>query len=267
MKSPQAILSDADGTLVNTLQLIRQGQYQTAKAYLLQQGVLERELPDYASYETILNKLVGQSARKLLEVTLREVYKDKPQLLKTIDFDAVYEMLNPIQDTLAMDCITAYDGLSPLLSYIGKNSLKLAIFTSGTSYHVLRNFGIALPDLRLDQAWRNTQLSHRENAKLLENAVIDRYQLSDFTIVTADDIQSDKPDPEGLNLAMHRLGVGPEESLVLGDHSIDMQSGVNADVLHRVGITHGFHDRKTLESAGATLVVDSLQELIDNFQG
>lgn len=35
----EAIISDADGTLVNTLHLIRHGQYETAKAYLAQNGV------------------------------------------------------------------------------------------------------------------------------------------------------------------------------------------------------------------------------------
>ncbi len=42
-----------------------------------------------------------------------------------------------------------------------------------------------------------------------------------------------------------------------------MQSGINAGVIQRVGITHGFDDREILEQAGATKVVDSLVELTD----
>lgn len=62
-------------------------------------------------------------------------------------------------------------------------------------------------------------------------------------------------------MAMGRVGVKPENTLVLGDHAYDMQAGVNAYAYQRVGITHGFDDRETLLRAGATGVIDSLSEL------
>ena len=45
-----------------------------------------------------------------------------------------------------------------------------------------------------------------------------------------------------------------------------MQSGINAGVAQRIGITHGFDDRPTLEAAGATDVIDELTELTINLQ-
>ncbi len=62
---------------------------------------------------------------------------------------------------------------------------------------------------------------------------------------------------------MQRLRVAPESTAVLGDHKVDMQTARNAGVNNRIGITHGFDDRTTLERAGATQIVDSLSELTD----
>ncbi len=49
MIHPDAIISDADGTLVDTVHLIRHGQYETAKTYLGLKGV--QLIPSYEAYE------------------------------------------------------------------------------------------------------------------------------------------------------------------------------------------------------------------------
>jgi phosphoglycolate phosphatase-like HAD superfamily hydrolase len=87
------------------------------------------------------------------------------------------------------------------------------------------------------------------------------FGLPGFAVVTSDDTNRHKPDPEGLQLAMQRLGVTPEESAVFGDHKYDMQVAINAGTPVRIGVTHGFDDRPTLEAADATHVIDSLKEI------
>lgn len=261
MEIPQAILSDADGTLVDTLHLIRHGQYETSKAYLTQHGIPAAEIPDYPTYEALLNQTVGGSARDTLEKTVRLLYQQQPHHLVGMDFDALHDMLNPIQDEIAPEFVRAYEGLSEFLRTLGKASVKLAIFTSGTPHHVVRNFGVALPELGLTRLFRDTSRNDTDKLHMFEAAVKEHFGLPDFTVVTCDDTKVHKPNPEGLLIAMKRLHVTPAQSLVLGDHTVDMQAGVNADVRQRVGITHGFESAETLTTAGATSIVSSLSEL------
>lgn len=149
MTKIKAIISDADGTLVNTLHLIRHGQYETAKAYLTEHGIPTSEIPDYDEYQEHLLKVLGGSARETLERAVRLVYVGSPHHLEGMDFDRLHDLLNPIQDKIAPDYVKAFPGLSELLKWMGENQVRLAVFTSGTPHHVVRNFGVALPELGL----------------------------------------------------------------------------------------------------------------------
>lgn len=264
MEYPKAILSDADGTLIDTVRLIRHGQYETAKQYLTKHGISENELPEYDAYEVLLNQVVGGSARDTLERTVRLLYESQPHHLSGMDFDALHDMLNPVQDALAPEYIVPYEGLSAFFSRLGTLGIKLAIFTSGTPHHVVRNFGIALPELRLDELYKDTSRSDKDKLTEFENTLLGYFKLPAFTVVTCDDVATHKPDPASLELAMRRLEVPPDESMVLGDHTVDMKSGINAGIKQRVGVTHGFNDRETLLAAGATDVIDSLDEIFRN---
>jgi phosphoglycolate phosphatase-like HAD superfamily hydrolase len=261
MQTPEAILSDADGTLVNTLHLIRHGQYETSKTYLTQQGIKPTEISSYEAYEVLLHQAIGGSARDTLEKTVRLLYEKQPHHLEHFDFDALHELLNPIQDKIAPEFVKPYDGLSDFFFRLGEMGIKLAIFTSGTPHHIVRNFGVALPELGLTTLYTDKGTSDIEKLAVFEAAVRDHYAIPGFTVVTCDDVATHKPDPASLNLAVQRLGVQAKNSLVLGDHKVDMEAGVNANINERVGITHGFGDRQSLIDAGATLVVGSLDEL------
>ncbi|TAH31984.1 hypothetical protein EYC58_04905 [Candidatus Saccharibacteria bacterium] len=92
MITPEAIISDADGTLVDTLHLIRHGQYETAMTYLTQKGVDPVHVPDYETYEALLNQTVGGSARDTLEKTVTLLYRDQPHHLQGLDFDELHEI-------------------------------------------------------------------------------------------------------------------------------------------------------------------------------
>lgn len=263
MQTPEAILSDADGTLVDTLRLIRHGQYEASKTYLAQQGVDPDEIPSYEEYETHLNQSVGGSTLDTLERTVRSLYQDRPHHLEHLDFEALRDLLDPIQDRIAPEYIRAYDGLSNFFMRLGQLGIKLAIFTSGSPHHVVRNFGVALPELGLTTLFQDQGISDRDKLTRFEAAVQDHFSLPGFTVVTCEDVTTHKPDPTSLELAMQRLGVSPERSWVLGDHEVDMKAGARARVPERVGINHGFSDKPTLYGAGATEVVGTLGELVD----
>lgn len=263
MITPEAIISDADGTLVDTLHLIRHGQYETFKTYFLGIGIDPIDIPDYETYEPLLNQTVGGSAHDTLERTTRLVYKYQPQHLEHVDFDDLHDLLNPIQDKIAPEFVKGYEGLSRFLTQLGTLGVKFAIFTSGTPHHIVRNIGVSLPELGMTELYRSTDISDVEKLRLFEKAVKEHFAIPAFTVVTCDDVSTHKPDPASLNLAMQRLDVTPERSLVLGDHAVDMLSGVNANIPARIGVTHGFNDDKVLLDAGATQVVRSLDELTD----
>lgn len=59
------------------------------------------------------------------------------------------------------------------------------------------------------------------------------FKLSEFfeVRVTADDIRKSKPDPEGIILALNRIGVEARESMYIGDSPTDIIAGKRAGVL------------------------------------
>lgn len=171
MITPEAIISDSDGTLVNTLHLIRHGQYAAFKTYFTAKEVDPADIPDYETYEELLNQTVGGSARDTLERTVRLAFEDRPHYLEYADFDKLHDLLNPIQDKIAPEFVKAYEGLPSLLNRLGDLGVKLAIFTSGTPHHIVRNIGVSLPELGLDDLYKSTDMSDTEKLRLFEKTV------------------------------------------------------------------------------------------------
>lgn len=69
-----------------------------------------------------------------------------------------------------------------------------------------------------------------------------------------------KPDPAGLRSVLDALGAAPEESLFIGDSSVDIQTGHNGG-LKTCGVSWGFRSRESLVEAGADLMADTAEEL------
>jgi phosphoglycolate phosphatase-like HAD superfamily hydrolase len=131
MSNIKALLSDSDGTLVDTPNLIRHGQYEAAHTYLTKHGIPDQDIPDYPTYEALLHQVVGGRTRDTIEATVRLLYEHQPHHLEGIDFDELYALLDPIQDRIAPEYIKGYPGLADMLSWLGSASIKLAIFSSG----------------------------------------------------------------------------------------------------------------------------------------
>jgi HAD superfamily hydrolase (TIGR01509 family) len=92
---------------------------------------------------------------------------------------------------------------------------------------------------------------------------IARFGIAEYfdELVTANDIKHHKPDPEGINLAIERLGVNANEAIYIGDMQTDMYAAQAAKLRACVGVTIGFANRRELETAGADYIIDSLTEL------
>ena len=69
-----------------------------------------------------------------------------------------------------------------------------------------------------------------------------------------------KPEPDMLFSLLTELSVAPENAIMIGDTSHDMQMAQSAGI-DRIGITLGVHNREILNKYKPKAVVDSLNEL------
>lgn len=90
---------------------------------------------------------------------------------------------------------------------------------------------------------------------------LERHGLSGLfvTLQTSDDGPG-KPHPDILHRAMSEVGAEPEETVVIGDTSYDMQMAVNAGA-RALGVAWGYHGAEELRASGAIRVVESFPEL------
>ena len=67
----------------------------------------------------------------------------------------------------------------------------------------------------------------------LVNVVLESVQLKHWfkTVVTGEDVERPKPDPEGVQLALQGLSLSQSEVLMVGDSAADIQAGRKAGVV------------------------------------
>lgn len=83
-------------------------------------------------------------------------------------------------------------------------------------------------------------------------------------VITADDVQNKKPNPEGHIKALELLNGEISKAIVIGDTSGDIRAGKSLNihtVLYAPPINYFFHDVKAFHSFKPTYVVPSFKEL------
>ena len=81
-------------------------------------------------------------------------------------------------------------------------------------------------------------------------------------IVTAITAEHTKPYPDPILYAAEKMGVPPENCLMIGDTTVDIRSGVAAGT-QTVGVLCGFGEREELERRGTDLILENTSELAD----
>ncbi|MEK9629335.1 MAG: HAD-IA family hydrolase [Nitrospinota bacterium] len=83
-------------------------------------------------------------------------------------------------------------------------------------------------------------------------------------IIGGDTVSTKKPDPEGLNSIMQQLNVSAEETVLIGDSPVDIETGKRAGVYTCV-VNFGLGFPDEIAAAGPDCSIDCLSELKDVF--
>ncbi|MEO7840922.1 MAG: HAD family hydrolase [Anaerolineales bacterium] len=93
---------------------------------------------------------------------------------------------------------------------------------------------------------------------------LNRFDLLKYfdVVVTGLSTVHTKPYPHPILLAAQKMGVKPEECLMIGDTTVDMRAGKSAGA-QTVGVLCGFGEEEELRRMGADLILNSTNELAD----
>lgn len=83
-------------------------------------------------------------------------------------------------------------------------------------------------------------------------------------IVGAEDVQIEKPNPEGLILAVEQLGLLKEEVLYVGDSFVDAQTAQNAGISF-AGVLTGTTTREEFADYPNLYIGDTVAEIVNHF--
>ncbi|MFT8318951.1 MAG: pyrophosphatase PpaX [Sporolactobacillus sp.] len=81
------------------------------------------------------------------------------------------------------------------------------------------------------------------------------------TLVTSDDVQRLKPDPEPIQIAMERLSADPERTLMIGDSPSDLLAGSRARV-QTAAVSWSLKSRSVLETYHPDYWISQMTELL-----
>jgi HAD superfamily hydrolase (TIGR01549 family) len=95
-----------------------------------------------------------------------------------------------------------------------------------------------------------------------QSGLIDLFEI----FVCHEHITHRKPDPEGLEIALARLGRLPEECAYVGDAPEDIEMGMQANIL-TVGVRSNYPSNARMLSLAPDIYLESLTELSNHFPG
>ena len=101
--------------------------------------------------------------------------------------------------------------------------------------------------------------SHNSLTELTQNMGIADYI---SYILGADDVKEAKPKPEPVLKTLADMHFDAGETLVVGDMAVDILMGANAGA-RTCGVTWGNGTKDELEEAGATFIIDRIEDLIE----
>ena len=80
-------------------------------------------------------------------------------------------------------------------------------------------------------------------------------------VVCRDDVKNVKPHPQHLNTALNKLGGSPQNTIMIGDHPLDIKTGRNAGTW-TCGVLTGHCQKIDFIEAGADLILSQAADII-----
>ena len=211
MKKYSCFIFDLDGTLMDTSEGILRSVEETLQE-------LNIPIPEEAVLKTFIGPPIYESFQKhcgmnpeqcdIATDMFRNIYKDKHLLLAE-----------------------TYSGVFPLLKYLKKNNVKLAVATNK----------------RYDYAYD----------------LLKHYSFTDyFDCIEGTDFENKLKKTDVIQNCLKKLNMLAEKSVMVGDSSSDSK-GANNCQMDFIAVTYGFGYKKgcKAEDVGATFVVDCVSEL------
>lgn len=171
-----------------------------------------------------VRSFVGNGVRRLVFLSVPEGTDEKTAEDCLAVFKAYYKEHSLVNTK-------PYDGIIPMLERLRKNGFRTAVVTN-----------------KMDSAAQDI-------VRIFFDGLID-------AAVGQIDGVAQKPEPDGIFLALEKLGVEKEKSLYVGDSEVDCKTAENAGI-PCIGVLWGFRDRSVLEANGAAAVIDRPEDLFD----
>ncbi len=162
-----------------------------------------------------------------LDVTMGKFFPDMP-------LDEAIEIYRSYHRDNFGDLITVFPGMKELLAEVKKCGYKTGLVTS--------------------RLLNTTQQG------------LEKHELKDYfdVVVTAEDTEKHKPDPEPINITLEKLHSRPETALMLGDTMFDILCAKNAGVTSvLVGWSLALQAGKVSGAAGSDYVIETAGELLE----
>lgn len=198
-----------------------------------------------------------EMARSIELLLLKFEFLISSKKAKTAARHFVMEMEDPTQKVLFYSDKWGWDTLihKTVLSVRG----LLKPFKTPTNYLAIEGIKEMIPELAKHYPLAVASAGDGETVQnFLENAQISQY----FTcIATALTCPHTKPFPDPLIWAAQKMGVLPEECLMVGDTTVDMLAGKNART-QTVAVLCGFGEKKELEALKPDLLLDTTAQLL-----
>lgn len=208
----QAVVFDLDGTLLNTLDDLKNATNHALAAC----GFPARTTEE-------MRHFVGRGIRYMLSCAV-------PDGEKNPRFEEVFDTFRPYYEEHCMDLTAPYDGISELLARLRAAGCKTAVVTNKIQSAADELIRDLFPDIPL--------------------------VIGDSPAVKR------KPAPDGVWLALEKLGVARENAAYAGDSDIDFATAKNAG-LPCLSVLWGFRSREELLTCGADTFFETPRELGD----
>ena len=230
-RSIKLVIFDLDGTLIDSrLDLVH-----SVNAALRHIG--RTELPD-----DVIASYVGDGAPVLIQRALGGEATNEALARQGLQFFLSYYREHKLDHT------TVYAGIHEALSAIQN------------SYQIPNGHG------RTESKGISRQMAVLTNKPVVPSrAIVEALGLGPFfaQVYGGNSFATKKPDPEGARKLLDEHGVRPEETTIVGDSHVDVETGRSAG-LWTVGVSYGFAPH-TLQASPSDVLVDKPHELAKVF--